>query len=83
MLKIILLLVLLLLVVAALLIVGFISYVKSQNRKKSAIPALGPDPVTSSKTDTCSRCGERRIIVNEDDKLCASCYSALRTKKLG
>ena len=79
----ILLLVLALVVIVALPVVGFIGYIKSQDRKKAPRPAIGGDPTEPSKTDTCARCGERRIIVNPDDTLCASCYSALRTKKLG
>jgi hypothetical protein len=79
----ILLIALALIVVAALPVAGFISYVKSKDRKKGPLPAIGDDYVESSKTRTCARCGEKRIIVNEDDTLCASCYSALRTKKLG
>ena len=70
-------------VVAALPVVAFIGYVKSQDRKKGPQPAIGDDNIESSKVDTCARCGQRRIIVDQDGTLCASCYSALRTKKLG
>jgi len=72
-----------LLLIAALPVFGFIGYVKSQDRKKGPRLAIGDDNIESSRIDTCARCGQRRIIVNQDDTLCASCYSALRTKKLG
>jgi len=62
---------------------GFISFVKSESSKKNTFPTLEHDPVDPSKMATCSRCGQRRIIVKSDDTLCAGCYSALRTKKIG
>lgn len=79
----ILILVLSLIVAAGLLIFASINYIKSQNRKKSKLPTMAADSIDPSKIGTCTRCGEKRIIVNPDDTLCASCYSALRTKKLG
>jgi hypothetical protein len=79
----ILILVLSVIVAAGLLAFWCITYIKSQDRKKSKLRAMGADSIDSSKIGTCTRCGEKRIIVNPDDTLCASCYSALRTKKLG
>ena len=78
----ILILVLSVIVAVGLLVFGSITYIKSQDRKKSNRPGLGADPIDSSRVSTCTRCGEKRIIVNQDDTLCAACYSALRTKKL-
>jgi hypothetical protein len=79
----ILVLVLAVIAIAIFSIVGVVWYVKSRSRKKSMLPKMGDDPTASSKIDTCTSCGEKRIIVNPDDTLCASCYSSLRTKKLG
>jgi len=81
--RIILLIVLVVVVVVALPVAGFIAYVKSKDRKKGPRPAIGSDTIAASTVNTCSGCGEKRIIVNQDDTLCAACYSALRTKKLG
>jgi hypothetical protein len=66
----------------ALLILVMMWLVKSRYRgtnvpAKASIEALG---ATESKRGTCSRCGEQRIIVSDSEGMCASCYSALRTK---
>jgi hypothetical protein len=55
--------------------------VKSRYRNKPASD-LGIGTGGVSKISECAKCGERRVIVREDDGLCASCYSALRTKVL-
>jgi hypothetical protein len=79
----ILLVVLAIVIVAALPIAGFMGYVKVQDRKKRVRPLVVGNHTESSRVAKCAGCGEDRIIVSQDDMLCASCYSALRTKKLG
>ena len=58
--------------------------VKSRYRGKQAPdrPAVEAVLTPTSKIGDCARCGEHRIIVSESDRMCASCYSALRTKAL-
>jgi hypothetical protein len=70
-------------IIAAVLIVGFMGYVRIQDRKKRVHPPAVGKQIESPKVDKCAGCGEQRIIVSQDDTLCAACYSALRTKKLG
>jgi hypothetical protein len=79
----ILLVVLAMLIVAVLPIAGFMGYVRAQDRKKRVRSLAVGNHTESSRVDKCAGCGEDRIIVSQDDTLCASCYSALRTKKLG
>jgi hypothetical protein len=79
----ILIIVLALIVAGGLLVFGCINYIKSQDRRKSKRAAVSTDSIDSSRAATCAGCGEKRIIVSRDDTLCAACYSALRTKKLG
>jgi len=78
----ILVVVVVLVIVAAVPVAGFMGYVKIQDRKKKLHPVVGQQ-AESSRVDKCAGCGEQRIIVSQDDTLCAACYSALRTKKLG
>ena len=55
--------------------------VKSRYRDKTVAADLKLDPSrTPSKIATCAKCGEQRVIVREDDSLCAFCYSSMRTK---
>ncbi|HLG13890.1 MAG TPA: hypothetical protein VJH03_05090 [Blastocatellia bacterium] len=57
--------------------------VKSRYRDKKPPAGLSLDPArTPSKIGTCAKCGEQRVIVREDDSLCAFCYSSMRTKVL-
>jgi len=79
----ILVLVLVIIIVAAIPAVGFWGYVKVQDRKKRVRPLAVGEQSESSRVDKCAGCGEQRIIISQDDTLCAACYSALRTKKLG
>lgn len=79
----VLVLIVVLIIIAAVPIVGFMGYVRIQDRKKRVHPPAVGKQVESSKVDKCAGCGEQRIIVSQDDTLCAACYSALRTKKLG
>lgn len=73
-------------VVLAILLIGALGValfwlVKSRYRNKTVAPDLKLDPSrTPSKIATCSKCGEQRVIVREDDSLCAFCYSSMRTK---
>jgi hypothetical protein len=79
----VLILVLVLVIIAAIPVVGFMSYVRIQDRKKRAHSIGVGEQAESSRVEKCAGCGEQRIIVSQDDTLCAACYSALRTKKLG
>ena len=54
-----------------------------KSKKKTPVDLSGAVPAgSSSKVAVCAMCGENRIIIKPEDGLCASCYSALRTKKL-
>ena len=73
----------------ALIVVGALAsimmwLVKSRYRGKKAPaePVLEAVRTPTSKLDTCAGCGEQRIIVSESEGMCATCYSALRTKKV-
>jgi len=80
--------VLIVLIVLGVLALGTIAFmmmwvVKSRQRGKpepvmSAVQAVRTE---TSKVGKCAECGEERIIVTADEGMCASCYSALRTKK--
>lgn len=81
MVKVVIVLILLTVAAVAALVVVMMWLVKSRYRnKKTVIAAIEAPTTAASKTGTCSRCGEQRIIVSESDGMCASCYSALRTK---
>ena len=54
--------------------------VKSSNKRRK-VPKSIDKSVLVSKTGTCSRCGEVRVLVKQPDSLCAFCYSSLNTKK--
>jgi hypothetical protein len=81
--------VILAIVILVLLVVGGLTaiilwLVKSRYPKDKPLdrPVLDSRLTESSKVGTCSKCGERRIIVRDDDMLCAFCYSSMRTKSL-
>jgi flagellar basal body-associated protein FliL len=79
----ILIIVIVALLAAGLLIFALVWLVKSKNRaKKDAAAAARPEgTIGPSVTAVCSICGESRIIVKPELSACASCYSALGTKK--
>jgi len=75
------------LVIVAVLAVGLVALamywvVKSRYRGRKApeLPALDLIKTPTSELGACARCGEQRIIVSRHEGMCASCYSALRTK---
>ena len=58
--------------------------VKSRYRGKALPnqPSVEEVRTSTSLFGNCARCGEHRLLINDYDKMCASCYSALRTKAL-
>ena len=58
--------------------------VKSRYKGKTALDEPSIDQVRTSTSlfGNCARCGEHRLLINDYEKMCASCYSALRTKAL-
>jgi hypothetical protein len=81
---IILALVLLALLAVAAFALALLWLVKSKYRTRR-VPyqvVLEVTPESEAKQGVCARCQERRLIVSTGDRLCAQCYSALRTKRL-
>jgi hypothetical protein len=58
--------------------------VKSRYKGKAApdTPSIDAVRTSTSLFGDCARCGEHRLLINDYDRMCASCYSALRTKAL-
>jgi hypothetical protein len=73
---------LLAILIIAALGLALIWLVKSRyrGRRAPAAPVLDAIRTPTSKFGACARCGEQRIIISESEGMCASCYSALRTK---
>jgi hypothetical protein len=84
MIKVILAVLLLLIIAVAVLGATMMRLVKSRYRERNVPEKPGVETIaaTSSKLGTCSRCGERRVIVSDSDGMCAYCYSSLRTKPI-
>jgi predicted RNase H-like nuclease len=78
MLKIVIIVILLVVVAVASLAAIMMWLVKSRHKDKKQPVAI--DTPTTTTSGTCARCGEQRIIVSKEEGMCASCYSALRTK---
>jgi hypothetical protein len=78
----ILIVVLIALLAAGSLVFALVWLVKSHNRSKKAADDSGIiGAVAAAAQGICANCGETRIIVKPELNVCASCYSALRTKK--
>jgi len=84
MIKVILAILLLLVIAIALLAVVMMRLVKSRHSERNVPtkPDIEAIAATSSKLGTCSKCGERRVIVSDSEGMCAYCYSSLRTKSI-
>ena len=78
--------IILLILLAILAVAGVVAalmWLVKSKKKTAPVDLSAAVPVgSSSKVAVCAMCGETRIIVKPEDGLCASCYSALRTKKL-
>jgi hypothetical protein len=76
----------LLLLVAAITLLGaaMMRLVKSRYRERKVLEKPGIETIaaTSPKLGTCAKCGEQRVIVSDSERMCAYCYSSLRTKSL-
>jgi hypothetical protein len=67
-----------LIVVAAIAVFAFFyAQVQKNRRPEVARPSLEK----SESLGNCARCGQQRLLVSKDAGLCASCWSALRTKQ--
>jgi hypothetical protein len=55
----------------------FYLQVKKNRRPEVARPSLEK----SESLGNCARCGQQRLLMKKDEGLCASCWSALRTKQ--
>ncbi|HYP27191.1 MAG TPA: hypothetical protein VE262_10780 [Blastocatellia bacterium] len=70
--------------VSTILLVGlgvfafFYLQVKRNRRPDAERPSLDK----AGSLSDCARCGQRRLIVQKEAGLCASCWSALRTKQV-
>ena len=78
----IILLILLAILVVAAVVAALMWLVKTKKKTMSVDVSSAVPAGSSSKIAVCAMCGENRIIIKPEDGLCASCYSALRTKKL-
>ena len=70
-------LVFLILVAALAVFAFFYLQVKKNRRPEVARPSLEK----SDSLGSCARCGQQRLLMSKDEGLCASCWSALRTKQ--